>query len=199
MKRAFEHRRVALTCMVALAVVAAVASAQNAPATKTPAAAIPATPMSASTAAPQKLSAAQEAQMEADRDWLVAYLVSHDGYNLHQVEELEAKLNKMSPNRLQALVVMFKQRHDRMLAREQAEMSMRQMSVARDQSMLAQQQSMLNRVNTDENSAAQHFQQQYDANRARVMGAYYNDRPQYQPFNVAPYGYGPGGYGYGGW
>jgi len=135
---------------------------------------------------PQQLAATQQ-----EREWLIAYLISHEGYNIHQIDQIEARLDKMSPTLIGSLVMLYKQKHDRALQREAAVQAMRQNMVAADESQLRRNQSALNRVNSDENAAAQHEQGVLDQQRQQTTQGYF----QNQPYRTMPY-YG-GGYGMG--
>lgn len=135
---------------------------------------------------PQQLAATQQ-----DREWLIAYLISHEGYNIHQIDQIEARLDKMSPTLIGSLVMLYQQKHQRALQREAAVQAMRQNMVAADESQLRRNQSALNRVNSDENSAAQHEQGALDQQRQQTTQGYF----QNQPYRTMPY-YG-GGYGMG--
>ena len=128
---------------------------------------------------PQQLAATQQ-----DREWLIAYLISHEGYNIHQIDQLEARLEKMSPTLIGSLVILYKQKHERALQREAAVQAMRQNMVAADEMQLRRNQTALNRVNTDENSAAQYEQTRLDTQQQQTMQGYYENAP----YRSAPYG-----------
>jgi hypothetical protein len=139
---------------------------------------------------PQGETQQQLAATQQDREWLIAYLVSHEGYSFHQIDQLEARLDKMSPTLIGTLVTLYKQKHERALQREAAVQAMRRNMVAADEMQLRRNQTALNRANSDENAAAQHEQSVFDTQRQDTTQGYFENAP----YRSAPY-YG-GGYRY---
>jgi hypothetical protein len=139
---------------------------------------------------PQGETQQQLAATQQDREWLIAYLVSHEGYGFHQIDQLEARLDKMSPTLIGTLVTLYKQKHERALQREAAVQAMRRNMVAADEMQLRRNQTALNRANSDENVAAQHEQSVFDTQRQETTQGYFENAP----YRSAPY-YG-GGYRY---
>ncbi len=95
--------------------------------------------------------------------------------------------------------MLYKQKHDRALQREAAMQALRQSMVASNELTLRRQQQSLNRVNTDENSAAQYEQSRLDTQQQQTMQGYYQNQPyRSSPYYQSPYHfYAPGYYGYG--
>ncbi len=136
---------------------------------------------------PQGETPRELATTQQDREWLIAYLISHEGYNIHQIDQLEARLDKMSPTLIGSLVLLYQQKHERALQREAAVQAMRQNMVAADEAQLRRNQTALNRVNSDENAAAQHEQGVLDTQRQQTTQGYF----QNAPYRTMPY-YGSG-------
>lgn len=62
---------------------------------------------------------AQDATQQ-EREWLVAYLIAHQGYRIDQMDELEKRMDRMSPTQVRTLVDLYQQKHQFALHRELA-------------------------------------------------------------------------------
>lgn len=135
---------------------------------------------------------------QQEREWLVAYLIAHQGYRIDQMDALEKRIDRMSPTQVQTLVDIYKQKHELALKREASYHQMRSQTLAAqtadynqrlqqeqanrqaiDASANAEQQ----RLNQQQQQAAQNveqnqlFHQQSYGNSANpYFGGYYYDR-----------------------
>lgn len=178
-----------LACLAVTFLVGGLAIAQ-APATR-PAAAAPAAPPATSTpatttTAPAAPAAADTPQVQKDREWLVAYLIAHQGYRIDQMDMLEQRIAKMSPTQVETLVDVYRQKHDLALQREANYQRFQQQQLALYQSDQAQRDEAQT-VHTQELDDAANVEQTRIDSQLKQAGT-----PQ--QFNYGPYGTG---YGYG--
>lgn len=69
-------------------------------------------------------------QLKRDREWLVSYLITNQGYNIEDIGSLESKIGQLSATQLQALIDAYRERDTRD-ARREAYLAWRQQSLER--------------------------------------------------------------------
>lgn len=141
--------------------------------------------------APPPAGAPQPPQdnIQKEREWLVAYLIAHQGYRIDQMDALEKRIDRMSPTQVQTLVEVYRQKHDLALQREQAYQQMRNQAFAAQtadynrrlqqeqtyrQELDAGAQAEQARLNQQQQQAMQNFQE-----NAMMHQPYYFNAPTY--------------------
>lgn len=174
-------RQAALLAMVFVLAVVAKTNAQapnTQPATTAPATTAPAAPAS---------TQADTAQVKQDREWLVAYLIAHQGYRVDQMDMLEKRIDAMSPTQVETLVDVYRQKHDLALQREANYQRFQQQQFSMIQAQQAQQAQQQDNYTKELDASANLEQNRLDTQAQQA------ETPQNFPSGYAPYGYG---YGY---
>lgn len=159
-------------------------------------------PAAADAQLPQPEAATNDAppqnDIQKEREWLVAYLIAHQGYRIDQMDALEKRIDRMSPTQVQTLVDVYKQKHDFALQREQSYQQMRNQAFSMQtadraqavheqntyqQELDAGAQAMQARLNEQQQQAARNFQQNALMHQPNYMnyGNYIN------PYFMGPY------------
>ena len=181
--------RTALACLAVTFFAGGLALAQAPAPRSTAPAPAPATPAPATTApvtAATTPAAADTPQVQKDREWLVAYLIAHQGYRIDQMDMLEQRIAKMSPTQVETLVDVYQQKHDLALQREANYQRFQQQQLSLYQSDQAQRDQQQQDYTQQLSDAANQEQTRIN-NQMQQAGT-----PQ--QFNYGPYGTG---YGYG--
>ncbi|MBX3415273.1 MAG: hypothetical protein KF708_21490 [Pirellulales bacterium] len=181
--------RTALLCLAVTFLMGGLAQAQAPqPANPTPAA-TPATAPAPAQTPPANASApavADTPQVQKDREWLVAYLIAHQGYRIDQMDMLEKRIAQMTPTQVETLVDVYKQKHDLALQRE-----------ANYQRFQQQQLSLYQQDQAQRNQEQEDYTQQLNdaANQEQSrINTQLKQSGTPQQFPYLPYGTG---YGYG--
>jgi hypothetical protein len=93
-------------------------------------------------------------QAQADREWLTAYFMVHEGYKLHHMPAIDATLNKMTPTQLHTLRDMYDQKHSLMMQQQATFNQWNAQKVAQAQAWDQRQQRQLNQVSAEETQSA---------------------------------------------
>jgi len=172
----------ALTLLVVIVAVELPSVAQNA----TPPAAAP---------APANQSS-QDSQAQADKEWLTAYFMVHEGYKLQHMPAIDATLNKMTPTQLHTLRDMYDQKHSLMMQQQATFNQWNAQKVAQAQAWDQRQQRQLNQVSAEETQSAsleeRQINQMHQEAAANAEAKSQSYPGMYGPYG-SPYGYG-GGY-----
>jgi hypothetical protein len=159
----------------------------------------PATSPSNFAATGQTNAAPSEAQ--ADKEWLTAYFMVHEGYKLHHMPAIDDTLNKMTPTQLHTLRNMYEQKHSQTMQQQATFNQWNAHKLAQAQAWHQQQQSQLNQISAEESQSASLAERQINqmhqeaAANAEAKSLSYPYPGMYGPYGGA-YGYGGyGGYG----
>ncbi len=129
--------------------------------------------------------------IQKEREWLVAYLIAHQGYRIDQMDALEKRIDRMSPTQVQTMVDLYQQKHDLALQREQAFQQMRKQSVSMQMADNQQRDQQEQTYRQELDSGAQAEQSRLNQQQAQAMQNIQMNQMSHQPM------YGSGGY-YGG-
>lgn len=133
-------------------------------------------------------------QAQADKEWLTAYFMVHEGYRLHHKPALDATLNKMTPTQLHTLRDMYDQKRSLMMQQQANFNRMNAQQVAHAEAYDQKQQQQLNQVSAEETQSASLEERQINQMHQEAA-ANAEAKSQSYPGMYGPYG---GSYGYGG-
>lgn len=148
-----------------------------------------ATPAPASPTAPQSVPVSQA---QADKEWLTAYFMVHEGYRLQHMKAIEATLNKMTPTQLHTLRDMYDQKHSLQQQQQQIFNQWNAYQVNRAQAWNQRQQRQLNQVSAEESQSASLEERQINQMHEEAAANAEMKNLSY-PGNFGPYGGGYGG------
>jgi len=131
-------------------------------------------------------------QVKKDREWLVAYLIAHQGYRIEQMDALEKRIDRMTPTQVETLIDVYQQKHQMALSREANWQQLQQQQFAlmqTQQAQLAEQQD----EHTKELDQAANLEQSRLEQQRQQAETPMNFPTNYGPA-LAPFygGYGPG-------
>jgi hypothetical protein len=127
---------------------------------------------------------AGDSQLAQAREWLVAYLMAHEGYHLSQMDQLEERVNRMTPTQVDTLVDFYHQKHEIALQREAANAYIQQQNLAINQTQLNQRWQQQMNYQRELEAAASGEQSRLNQQQTIQQSATPNR------FNYGP-GYGP--------
>jgi hypothetical protein len=140
-------------------------------------------------AASADTTSAQPNQAQSDREWLTAYMLAHQGYQLNHMDALEEKFNRMTPSQLHILREMYQMKHAADMQQAQRVLRAQQqagaLAIARDQ----RQQQLLDKDAEEQSQGAIMEQHRLDQMHREANINRLNNR-------YSPYGYGGFGGGY---
>lgn len=172
---------------IALAAVTIAQQPATRPSAPTPASPTPATVTPPAVAPAPASAQADTPQVKKDREWLVAYLIAHQGYRIDQMDALEKRIDRMSPTQVETLIDVYQQKHELALQREANYQRLQQQQFSMMQAQQAQRDHEQD-VHTQELDQAANLEQSRLNTQAVQAGT-----PQTFPSSYAPFGYG---YGY---
>lgn len=112
---------------------------------------------------------APETETDREREWLVAYLIAHQGYRLDQMDSLEQRVGRMSARQVHTLVDLYQQKHELALQREKSNQAARHQAYQAQTAAYNQrlQEEQTNRQDID--SAAQAEQSRLNTQQSQAM------------------------------
>jgi len=140
--------------------------------------------------------AAQISTTQADKEWLTAYMLAHEGYRLDHLDALEDKFSKMSPTQLGTLRNLYEMKHQAMMQQQQLFHRAQAQQFSWAEAETARQQQLTGTIGQEETSAANLEEQQLNQMHQEAAANAMQKSSMY-PYGVGGYPASPYGYHYG--
>lgn len=140
-------------------------------------------------------------ETQQEREWLVAYLIAHQGYRIDQMDSLEKRIGKMSATQVHTLVDLYQQKHELALQREKSNQAARHqafnLQTADYNQRLKDEQTARSEIDSAANAEQSRLNTQQSQAMQNIQESNLFHGPSYMGYGNPLYGgyYGGGMYG----